>query len=130
MSCEVGRLYAQGSVLAVSDQQREQINEILSDNKLWCSAEQERQVHGGTRHTHANIVLCSYGYSGCFGLKEVTVCLYVQRGRRSLCRSGLCSRRSCCSHWVLLCLSSCTKKGEDRSVCVCVFCMKVSVMMM
>lgn len=50
VSCEAGRLYAQGSVLAVSDQQRERISEILSDNKLLCSAEQELQVHGGTRH--------------------------------------------------------------------------------
>ncbi|XP_042608174.1 uncharacterized protein LOC109092084 isoform X1 [Cyprinus carpio] len=46
VSCEAGRLYAQGSVLAVSDQQRERISEILSDNKLLCSAEQELQVHG------------------------------------------------------------------------------------
>ncbi|XP_016417966.1 uncharacterized protein LOC107747864 isoform X1 [Sinocyclocheilus rhinocerous] len=46
VSCEAGRFYARGSVLAVSDQQRERINEILSDDKLSCSAEQERQVHG------------------------------------------------------------------------------------
>ncbi|XP_043081537.1 uncharacterized protein si:ch211-183d21.1 [Puntigrus tetrazona] len=46
VSSEAGRLYAQGSVLAVSDQQKEHISEILSDSKLSCSAEQERQVHG------------------------------------------------------------------------------------
>ncbi len=51
MSCEAGRLYARGSVLAVSDQQRERIDEILSDHELSCAAEQERQVHGGTGHT-------------------------------------------------------------------------------
>ncbi|XP_073687207.1 uncharacterized protein [Garra rufa] len=46
VSCEADRLYAQGSVLAVSDQQRERITEVLNNNKLLCSAEQERQVHG------------------------------------------------------------------------------------
>ncbi|KAK2870387.1 hypothetical protein Q8A67_024779 [Cirrhinus molitorella] len=46
VSCEAGRLYTQGSILAVSDQQREQITETLNQNKLLCSAEQERQVHG------------------------------------------------------------------------------------
>ncbi|XP_016327674.1 uncharacterized protein LOC107677312 isoform X2 [Sinocyclocheilus anshuiensis] len=46
VSCEAGRLYSQGSVLAVSDQQRERITEILNHNKLSCSAEQGRQVHG------------------------------------------------------------------------------------
>ncbi|KAF4095594.1 hypothetical protein G5714_023197 [Onychostoma macrolepis] len=46
VSCEAGRLYTQGSVLAVSDQQMKRINEIVSDNKLSCSTEQERLVHG------------------------------------------------------------------------------------
>ncbi|XP_052399098.1 uncharacterized protein si:ch211-183d21.1 [Carassius gibelio] len=45
-SCEAGRLYTQGSVLAVSDQQRERITEILNHNKLSCPAEHGQQVHG------------------------------------------------------------------------------------
>lgn len=55
MSCEAGLLYTQGSVLAVSDQQRERITEILNHNQLSCSAEQGQQVHGGTAHT---LILC------------------------------------------------------------------------
>ncbi|XP_059391313.1 uncharacterized protein si:ch211-183d21.1 [Carassius carassius] len=46
VSCEAGRLYTQGSVLAVSDQQRERITEILNHNKLSCPAEHGQQVHG------------------------------------------------------------------------------------
>ncbi|XP_018922408.2 uncharacterized protein LOC109049162 [Cyprinus carpio] len=46
VSCEAGLLYTQGSVLAVSDQQRERISEILNHNQLSCSAEQGQQVHG------------------------------------------------------------------------------------
>lgn len=46
VSCEEGILGAQGPVLAVSDQQREQLTETLNDNKLTCSPAQERQVHG------------------------------------------------------------------------------------
>ncbi|RXN21811.1 hypothetical protein ROHU_006888 [Labeo rohita] len=44
---DAGRLYAQGPVLAVSGEQRDQITETIEkDNKLLCSGEQERQVHG------------------------------------------------------------------------------------
>lgn len=53
MSCKAGRLYAQGPVLAVSGEQRDQITETIEkDNKLLCSGEQERQVHGGTGLTY------------------------------------------------------------------------------
>uniref|UniRef100_A0A672N4U0 Uncharacterized LOC107556683 n=1 Tax=Sinocyclocheilus grahami TaxID=75366 RepID=A0A672N4U0_SINGR len=65
VSCKAGRLYSQGSVLAVSDQQRGRITEILNHNKLSCSAEQGRQVHGGTVHTHTHTLML------CYALMEV-----------------------------------------------------------
>ncbi|KAK9953017.1 hypothetical protein ABG768_017043 [Culter alburnus] len=47
VSCEADKLYAQGTVLAISDQQRAQITEQLKNNKKFsCPAAPERQVHG------------------------------------------------------------------------------------
>lgn len=46
VSCEAAHLFAHGSVLAVSDQQRELITEALNNNTLQCSSAHERQVHG------------------------------------------------------------------------------------
>ncbi len=98
--------------------------------RYWVTTSSRVQLNRSGRFMEVQdtrVNTCSRGYSG-YVLVWRNVCLYVQRGRRSLCSSGLCSRRSCCSLWVLLCLSSCTEEGAERSVCV--FCMKVSVMMM
>ncbi|XP_048030269.1 uncharacterized protein si:ch211-183d21.1 [Megalobrama amblycephala] len=46
VSCKEDKLYAQGPVLAVSDQQRAQITESLKNNKFSCPAAPERLVHG------------------------------------------------------------------------------------
>lgn len=59
-----------------------------------------------------------------FGLKEGSnhvFVLYVQRGRRSLCRSGLCSWCPCCSHWVgaTLFVFLYIKRSGLISLCLC-----------
>lgn len=65
VSCEADKLYAQGTVLAISDQQRAQITEQLKNNKKFsCPAAPERQVHGGTGHTHTHSQ-CTHCTHGC-----------------------------------------------------------------
>ncbi|KAK7118718.1 hypothetical protein R3I94_022272 [Phoxinus phoxinus] len=46
VSCEADILDARGHVLAVSDQQREQITDTLNNNEITCSPAKELLVHG------------------------------------------------------------------------------------